>query len=94
VDKSINQPLFPHLGEEWLDAKVQQQGLVEDSEDSGGKLQLEAVHVAGGSVSTGSVSSGSVSGTFVSGGLSRIFAIQHTLLFCAAEGLQTVYNLL
>jgi hypothetical protein len=92
VDKSINQPPFPHLGEEWLGTKVQQQGLVEDSEDSGGELQLEAVHVAGGSGSSGSVSSGSVSGTFLSGGLSRIFAIQHTLPFCAVEGLQTVYN--
>ncbi len=88
MDKSINQPPFPHLGEEWLNPKVQQQGLVEDSEDSGGELQLEAVHVAGGSVSSGSVSSGSVSGTFVCGG----FAIQHTLPFCAVEGLQTVYN--
>ncbi len=92
MDKSINQPPFPHLGEEWLGAKVQQKGLVEDPEDSGGELQLEAVHVAGGPVSSGSVSSGSVSGTFVSGGLCRIFAIQHTLPFCAAEGLRTVYN--
>jgi hypothetical protein len=92
MDKSINQPPFPHLGEEWLIPKVQQNGLVEDPEHSGGELQLEAVHVAGGSGSSGSVSNGSVSGSFVSGGLSRIFAIQHTLPFCAVEGLQTVYN--
>ena len=92
MDKSINQPPFPHLGEEWLNPKVQQQGLVEDPEDSGGELKLEAVHVTGGPVSSGSVSSGSVSGTFVSGGLSRFIAIQHTLPFRAAEGLRTVYN--
>jgi hypothetical protein len=33
ANRSINR-LFPHLGEEWLDAKVQQNGLVENHNNS------------------------------------------------------------